>query len=50
MKLKDYMKYLKFLHDRYGDDTDVQVKIRITHDVYGGEGMFETDEEYIKFA
>lgn len=22
MKLKDYMKYLKFLHDRYGDDTD----------------------------
>ena len=27
MKLKDYMKYLKFLHDRYGDDTDVQVKV-----------------------
>ena len=30
MKLKDYMGYLKILHDRYGDDIEVKVRTTIT--------------------
>lgn len=43
MKLKDYMEYLKILHDRYGDDIDVQVNITVTHDALEG---FEDEEFY----
>lgn len=31
MKLKDYMQYLKILHDRYGDDIDVVVEINTVY-------------------
>ena len=46
MKLKDYMEYLKILHDRYGDDIEVKVKSETFLGTINGDGDYETDEEY----
>ena len=46
MKLKDYMEYLKILHDRYGEDIEVKDKSETFHGTINRDGDFETDEEY----